>query len=111
VSTFVQIDQNQFAQSVLQASQPVLVEFSAVWCGPCKRLEPEIEKLAAQWKDRVTIAKLDVDQSVDLAMRYQVMSVPTLILFVNGEPKQRVIGFQPLPKLVEKFEPFLSATR
>jgi thioredoxin 1 len=97
----------QFDQEVLKSKLPVMVEFGAAWCGPCKRLEPELEKLALQWKDRMRLLHIDVDEASDLAVRMNVMSVPTVILFVNGEPKQRVMGFQPLNRLIEKFEAYI----
>ncbi|HZW03591.1 MAG TPA: thioredoxin [Anaerolineaceae bacterium] len=107
MSLFEQIDQENFEREVLHSETPVLVEFGAAWCGPCKRLEPEMEKLAAQWKQRIRLGKVDVDQNVDITLKYQVMSVPTVILFVNGEPRQRLSGFQPVSRLVERFEPHL----
>ncbi len=105
--SMVNILGEQFDQEVLNSKLPVMVEFGAAWCGPCKRLEPELEKLALQWKDRMRLLHMDVDEASDLAVRMNVMSVPTVILFVNGEAKQRVMGFQPLSRLVEKFEAYL----
>ena len=107
MSLFEQIDQDNFEHEVLHSETPVLLEFGATWCSPCKRLEPEMEKLAGMWKQRIRLAKIDVDQNVDLTLKYQVMSVPTVILFVKGEPRQRLSGFQPLNRLIERFEPHL----
>ncbi len=101
------IDSGNFEQKVINSDQPILVEFGAVWCAPCKRLEPEMDKLQANFGNRVRLGKVDVDESSDLAVNYSVMSVPTLILFVGGQERQRVTGFIPLPKLIEKFEPHL----
>ncbi|HHY88112.1 MAG TPA: thioredoxin family protein [Chloroflexi bacterium] len=109
MSTFAEVDESQFEQQVLRASVPVLVEFGAAWCVPCKRLEPELEKLAFSWKDRIRLARVDVDQSLNLTMHYQIMSVPTTILFVDGQPVQRLTGFQPYNKLVEKLSPHMQA--
>jgi thioredoxin 1 len=107
VSSFVHINDASFTQEVLQSPVPVLVEFGAEWCGPCRQMEPLLEQLAAEWKDKVRLAKVDVDESVNTVLQFQVMGVPTLMLFVNGEVCQRVSGKQPLDRLVEKFSPYL----
>ncbi len=107
MSPFVHINEENFEQAVLHADGPVLLEFGAVWCGPCKRLEPELEKLAAGLSGKVRLAKLDVDESSNLAVQFQVMSVPTLILFVQGQVKQRLTGFHPKDRVLDKIEPYL----
>jgi thioredoxin 1 len=108
MSSFTNINDSSFEIEVLQSQLPVLVEFGAEWCGPCRQLEPLLEQLAAaDWKGRVRLVKVDVDQSVDTTMQFQVMSVPTLILFVNGEVRQRISGKQPRDRLVEKFSPYI----
>ncbi len=101
------IKEQDFEQRVLGAEQPVLLEFGAVWCGPCKRLEPELAQLSQEWGDRLQVLSVDVDEASDLAMQFMVLSVPTLILFHNGEAVKRVSGFQPLQRLKETFEPYL----
>jgi thioredoxin 1 len=101
------IQGSQFEEQVLKSSLPVMVEFGAAWCGPCRRMEPELEKLALKWKDRMRLVHMDVDEDSALAMRLNVMSVPTVILFVDGEIRQRAMGYQPLERLVEKFESYL----
>lgn len=107
MSNLVSIRGEQFEEQVLKSDLPVMVEFGAVWCGPCKRLEPELEKLAVHWKDRIRMVHLDVDEASDLAVRMNIMSVPTVMLFVDGEARQRMMGYQPLDRLVEKFEAYL----
>jgi thioredoxin 1 len=104
---FTDINDASFEQEVLHSPVPVLVEFGAQWCGPCRQMEPILEQLATGWKGKVRLAKIDVDESVDTVLRLQVMSVPTLILFVNGEACQRLSGNQPRDRLFEKFDPFL----
>jgi len=94
-----------FEQDVLKASLPVLVDFTAAWCGPCKMIAPIIEELAQEWSGKVKIYKLDVDESPEIPMRYQVMSIPTLILFRAGEPVQRVAGYQPKNRLIAQLLP------
>lgn len=107
MGTFININDSSFDQVVLKSPVPVLVEFGAEWCGPCRQMEPLLEQLSAEWKEKVKLAKVDVDESVAITMKFQVMSVPTLILFVNGEPAQRLSGKQPRDRLVEKFSPYL----
>lgn len=101
------ISEEEFEQRVLNAEKPVLLEFGAVWCGPCKRLHPELVRLSEEWADRLQVLSVDVDEASDLAMQFMVLSVPTLILFQNGEAVKRVSGFQPLQRLKEIFEPYL----
>lgn len=107
MSTLVAINDATFDQQVLKSPVPVLVEFGAVWCGPCRQMEPILEQLASEWDGKVSLAKVDVDESINTTLQYQVMSVPTLILFVDGQACQRVSGKLPYDRLVEKFSPFL----
>ncbi len=108
MNAFETISEKEFEQRVLGSEKPVLVEFGAVWCGPCKRLEPELARLGEEWADRLRIISVDVDEASDLAMQFMILSVPTLILFQNGEAVKRVSGFQPLQRLKETFEPYLA---
>jgi thioredoxin 1 len=103
----IHVGASDFASQVISADLPVLVDFTAVWCGPCKMLEPIIEQLAHEWNGKVKIVKLDVDENADLAMQYQVMGVPTLILFSNGQPLERMTGYQPKQRIVSKISPHL----
>ncbi len=96
-----------FAQQVLQSSLPILVDFTAVWCGPCKMLEPVLNKLADEWKERLHIVKLDVDHYPELASEYQVMGIPTLILFQSGKAVERITGYLPKDRLVKILSPHL----
>ncbi len=106
MSSFLTINENNFPDQVLKATSPVIVEFGAVWCAPCKRLEPIMEKLGDEWGGKVRLVKIDVDESANVAINCQVMSVPTLILFVQGQEKQRLTGLQPRERIIEKFTPF-----
>jgi thioredoxin 1 len=94
-----------FQREVLESGQPVLVDFTAVWCQPCKMLDPEVQKLADEWQGKVKFVKLDVDDNPNLATDYTVMGVPTLILFKGGQPVERVTGYQPKDRLSKKFAP------
>jgi thioredoxin 1 len=98
---------SDFISEVISADIPVLVDFTAVWCGPCKMLEPIIEQLAQEWDGKVKIVKLDVDENPELAMQYQIMGVPTLMLFSNGQPLERMTGYQPKQRIVAKISSYL----
>ncbi len=108
MSTIVDVTSETFENEVLQAEQPVLVDFSAVWCGPCKMLEPVVQELAGEWAADMKFVKLDVDHSPEIAGRYQVMGVPTLMLFVDGEPRERLTGYQPKDRITSKLAPHLA---
>ena len=103
-----EVTEATFEDEVLTDTQPVLVDFSAVWCGPCKMLDPIVEELAQEWSQQLKVVKLDVDHNASIAMQYQVMGVPTLILFKDGEAQERVTGYQPKDRLVSRFEPHLT---
>ena len=101
------VSEDTFASEVLGSTQPVLVDFTAVWCGPCKTLEPIVKQLAQDWAGKVKVVKLDVDTSPNVTMQYQIMGVPTLMLFVNGQPSQRLTGYQPKDRIVAKLSPHI----
>lgn len=107
MSNILQVIETNFDEQVLQSNLPVLVEFGAVWCGPCKRMEPELEKLAISLSGKLRLAKLDVDESSELTVRYQVMSVPTIVLFVNGKACIRMSGYQSRERIIDKIEAYL----
>jgi len=101
------VNEDDFQTEVINDSKPVLVDFTAVWCGPCKMLDPIVKDLAQEWEEKVKVVKLDVDHNPNIAMQYQVMGVPTLMLFVNGEVSERITGYQPKERIVSKFSPYL----
>lgn len=91
----VNVTQESFESTVLKADKPVLVDFWAEWCGPCKMVAPVLDELAEEIGDQVQIAKVNVDDNNELAFQYQVSSIPTMILFKDGEVADRVIGAMP----------------
>lgn len=98
------ITSQEFQAKVLDADKPVLVDFFATWCGPCKRLAPTIDEIQREMEGKAYVYKVDIDQSQDIAVRYRVSSVPTLILFKDGEPAKKTIGAQPKAALMALFE-------
>ena len=88
----MEINESNFAAEVLQSPQPVVVDFWAEWCGPCKMLAPALEEIAKEQAGRVKIAKVNVDENPGLAQRYRIQSIPTLLYFVNGEVRKQTVG-------------------
>jgi thioredoxin 1 len=87
--------ESNFQQEVIESDKPVLVDFWAVWCGPCKMLTPVIEQLSAEFEGKVKIGKVNVDENQSLAAKYGIMSIPTIIIFKDGEIVEQFIGVQP----------------
>ncbi|WP_019810970.1 thioredoxin [Saccharomonospora halophila] len=96
----VQVTDNNFTDEVLGADKPVLVDFWATWCGPCKMVAPVLEEIASEYGDKLRVAKLDVDQNPNTARDYQVMSIPTLILFRDGKAVKQIQGAKPKAALL-----------
>jgi len=101
------VSDDTFEKEVLQSSQPVLVDFYADWCGPCRAIAPIVEEIARELSDRLKVVKLDVDQNPQTAMQYGVQSIPTLLIFKNGKEVERLIGYMSKTKLLSKLEPHL----
>ena len=99
----IAITKDNFEREVLLSEKPVLVDFWASWCGPCKMLAPIIDEIAEEYADTVKVGKVNVDDEGELAMKFGVMSIPTVILFENGEVKQTSVGFRSKPDIVSMF--------
>ncbi|MEJ2486679.1 MAG: thioredoxin [Anaerolineales bacterium] len=105
MSKFIEVDESNFDEEVNQSELPVLIDFGAVWCGPCKMLDPIVEDLAEEWKNQIKVVHIDVDSNQELTIQYSVMGVPTLLLIKNGEPIERMTGYKPKNKIKNIFEP------
>jgi thioredoxin len=102
-----EVTDNNFAAEVLEAGQPVLVDFWAPWCGPCRIIAPHLEELDNE-RDDLTVVKMNVDENPETAAKYGIMSIPTLILFKNGEVAKQVVGALPKSRLQQELEPALA---
>lgn len=102
------VTDDSFQDDVLDSETPVLVDFWAEWCGPCKMIAPIVEELSLEYDGKLKVAKLDADENMGTMQQYGIMGIPTLILFKGGQPVERVQGFRPKEHILEKIEPHLS---
>ena len=107
MSSLVHVNDTNFDQVVLNADKPVIVDFSAEWCAPCVHLDPIIEKIAGDYNDKAVVAHVDVDNAQRTAMKYRIMSVPTVMFFKDGEVRDQSIGLVPENVLTAKLDPLL----
>ena len=105
----VEIEEAKFEEDVLKASLPVLVDFWAPWCGPCRMVAPVVEELAKEYDGKISFVKVNVDNSPKVAGKYGVMSIPTLILFKDGQPVSNVVGFRPKAELKKNLDKALAS--
>lgn len=105
----VEVTDETFEQEVMKAEKPVLVDFWAAWCGPCRMVAPVVEQIGEEQGDKLKIAKVDVDQNQAVAGKLGIASIPTLILYKGGQPVERLIGYMPKARLMEKLQPHLEA--
>ncbi|MDI9524937.1 MAG: thioredoxin [Candidatus Cloacimonadota bacterium] len=103
----LEITSQNFEAEVIQSELPVLVDFWAPWCGPCKALGPTVEKIAAETEGKVKVAKCNIDSASDIATRLSIMSIPTLLVFHKGEVAAQLIGLVQKDKIMDKLRPYL----
>ena len=93
---------SSFEEDVLKSERPVLIDFWAEWCGPCKMIAPIVDEIAVEYEGKLRVAKVDADENQDILMNYGIMGIPTLILFKGGEAVERITGFKPKGKIVSQ---------
>jgi len=103
----IELNDGNFEQEVLKSDLPTLVDFWAPWCGPCQMMGPVIEEAAAEWEGKIKVCKLNVDESMQVARRYEIQSIPTMILFQKGEPAKKIVGARPKKAFEEEFQAWL----
>lgn len=103
----MEVNDGNFEKEVLDSSTPVLVDFWAAWCGPCRMVAPELEKLAEEESDRLKVAKLNVDDNRGIAARYGISSIPTMILFKDGKEQKRLVGARSKARILEEIIAFI----
>lgn len=109
MSKSVEISNEKFSEMVLKSKVPVLVDFWAPWCGPCLMVAPVVDELAGEYDGKVSFVKINVDDNPETARQYGVMSIPTLIIFKNGQPVSNIVGFRPKLELKKNLDAALAA--
>lgn len=109
MGNLVEVTDQTFEAEVVKAEKPVLVDFWATWCGPCRMVAPVLEEISQEQGDNLKICKMDVDQNQSVAGRLGIASIPTLILYKGGQPVERLVGFMPKARLMDKIKPYLES--
>lgn len=106
----LKVDESSWDAQVMKSPGLVMVDFWAVWCGPCQMVAPIVDELAVEYKDKVKVMKLNTDENPEIAGKYQVMSIPTILIFKNGQPVERLVGAMPKRKFKEVLDSLLAQT-
>lgn len=104
----IEITDANFDQEVMKSDKPVLIDFWAVWCGPCKMVAPVVEEIATEYNGKLKVGKLDVDNNPEVSMKFGIRSIPTLMVFKDGKVVEQIIGAVPKRNLVDKVVPHIS---
>jgi len=107
VGSTASVTDASFAQDVLQSDKPVLVDFWAEWCGPCRMVSPVLEEIAAEHADKLTVVKLNIDENPETARAYQIMSIPTMSVFVGGKVDRQIVGAKPKSAILKDLAAYL----
>jgi thioredoxin 1 len=107
MSREVIITDSNFEQEVIKSEKPVLIDFWAEWCGPCKMIAPTLEEIAKEYSDKITIGKCNVDENQDLTLKFEIRSIPTIVLFSNGKEVTRNVGAAPKDRIINLFKRYL----
>jgi thioredoxin 1 len=102
------VTDDTFTQDVLQSDKPVIVDFWAEWCGPCRMVAPILEEISNTHADKVTVAKVDIDANPQVAQQYQIMSIPAMVVFKGGQPVKQIVGAKPKAALLAEFADVLA---